>query len=185
MKNKLLHSIQIVFVLYFTLSFSITSLISCGASYPLATVNKNTLLHTEEIFIDWDRPKNLNTPFIYTTGIITVDFTNLISSVSNVTFSAPDSGRYEWIPIPINVTLQPGEQYTETFNLTRGIEGRGSLSYGAAVPFIEGNNATILFGYNIIFSGTSPASLPFSLLIFSFSATTLLLLLYRRKHGRN
>lgn len=184
MKNiSFLQKILLIFTFFSLLSFSITFFYTRSVSF-LPPFTNSASYYSEEVFIDWDRPKTLNTPDIFTSGVITVHFTNLISSYSNVTFDAPDNDRYEWSPPPSDFTLQPGEQYTETFNLTRGVESGGFLSFGAAVPFVEGNNATILFGYNIIFSGTKPAFIPFGMIVLSFSATTLLLF-RRRKHGRN
>ena len=134
----------------------------------------------EDYFIEWESPRNLNTPHIYTGGVITVNYTVLPNSLSNVSLLAPTSDRYDWSPIPYNITLQSGEQHTDTFRLLRGIGGGGFLSYSAVV-FEENSSATVRFGYKIINQGSKPASLPIDIILFSFIIISRWSLVRRRK----
>ena len=138
----------------------------------------------EDYFIEWEFPQNLNTPHIYTGGVITVNFTVLPISLSNVSLLAPASDRYDWSPIPCNITLQPGEHHSDTFTLLRGISGGGFLSYSAIV-YEENASATVRFGYKVINIGSKPASLPAGIILFSFIFISVHSLMKREKRKKS
>ncbi|GAI78709.1 unnamed protein product [marine sediment metagenome] len=114
----------------------------------------NERVHNEK-FLEWERTYNLDTYILPEGSIIRVNYTVLVTSLSNVSFISyfiNDTSNV-WTPNPPNFILAPGESFEKNFTLVKGLSEQSSLMgyYGSVLT--ESSNATVHWWYEVLFEG--------------------------------
>jgi len=151
---KTTRTLQIILLLVIGILLPLS--INCfGAKNSNLRSNYSTNKYIEEDeVVEWPSSPNFEAPSLFPGGRIFINITVLPSSLSNVSFIIATVDGIIWSPIPTNVTLQPGENYSNTFTLvSSSIDYHGSIRY-TAVVLIENTTATVRFGYEVLDKGT-------------------------------
>jgi len=138
----------------------------------------------EEIVIEWDYSRLLETPFVYVNGIVLVNVTLLPISNSNISLTFVDDERITWTPIaPDDFTLNQGESYSQTFTLfSSAVGGQGNIPFMCSV-IKENSTATIRFGYNVLNNGTNLVKMPYGIISLIYLLVSSSMLMKRKtKH---
>ncbi len=140
--------------------------------------------YTEKVFFTkWSSARELISPHLYPGGTIFVNYTVLVDSHSNVTFITFFDDGIIWTPLKNNFTLVPGENFFQTSTMVRSsYDSIASFSYNAVI-LTENSNATVIFGYNVINSGTDPLALPTGIFIFGFIILLSIISITRKKRN--
>ncbi|MFW9921889.1 MAG: hypothetical protein ACFFDW_01210 [Candidatus Thorarchaeota archaeon] len=149
----LLKTVMIIALFILSSSFSISEIVGKKSDNNQCYTIQQYI--EEEIFLEWGYQKALKSPFIDEGGIVFVNMTLLQSSNSNVSLFFVDYEGVTWSPVPPDYfILSQGENYSQTFTLLQsGRDNSGSIFYQCMV-LQENATATILWGYNVISTGT-------------------------------
>ncbi len=141
--------------------------------------------YTEKVFFTkWSSARELISPHLYPGGTIFVNYTVLVDSHSNVTFITFFDDGIIWTPLKNNFTLVPGENFFQTSTMVRSsYDSIAALSYNTVI-LTENSNATVIFGYNVINSGTDPISLPTGIFLFGFIVLSSIISITKKKRNK-
>ncbi len=135
----------------------------------------------EEVFLEGSNGKRMQTAWVYERGKIFFNCTVYSNSSSSVYLKRETcaDGVYIWDPLlPTNLTIEPGNTFSETFTLENGLDRVADIDYIANLTTL-GSNATIYWQYKVVFQGRS--GIPIMTILASFIVLAVLTIQFGRR----